>query len=194
MVVGESIYNGIQKGMTPINAARDTVSRFQTPITLAIITNIIAFTPIFFMPGEVGLFLLAIPVVTTCVFAISLVEALWILPAHLAYARRKTKTIKSSKTKKFQLMLESVRENYLIPCVQACLRNRSLVIALGLTAALGIFSWAISGRMPLALQPVFESQQVTAYFALNPGASDQQMDDTANEIEDIGYMIGIIKK
>ena len=189
VVVGESIYNGIQKGMTPINAARDTVSRFQTPITLAIITNIIAFTPIFFMPGEVGLFLLAIPVVTTCVFAISLVEALWILPAHLTYARRRTKTIKSSKTKKFQLMLESVRENYLIPYVQACLRNRSLVIALGLTAALGIFSWAISGRMPLALQPVFESQQVTAYFALNPGASDQQMDNTTNEIEDIGYEV-----
>ena len=42
VVVGESIYSGIQQGMTPLEAAQDTVTRFQTAITLAIITNIIA--------------------------------------------------------------------------------------------------------------------------------------------------------
>ena len=70
VVIGESIYSNMQTGMSPLDSAADTLSRFSTPITLAIVTNIIAFIPIFFMPGQLGLFLLAIPVVTTCVFAI----------------------------------------------------------------------------------------------------------------------------
>jgi len=187
VVVGESIYSGIQQGMTPLEAAQDTVTRFQTAITLAIITNIIAFMPIFFMPGQIGLFLLAIPVVTTCVFAMSLVEALWILPAHLAHTSYEANGVEKTNKKKLQVLLESMREKYLIPCVEVCLGNRGLVITVGLITTFVIFSWAVSGRMPLSLQPVFESQQVTASFALNPGTSEQQVDKTASEIEVMGY-------
>ena len=191
VVVGEAIYNGIQQGMTPLAAAHDTVNRFQTAITLAIVTNIIAFMPILFMPGEIGLFLLAIPIVTTCVFIVSLIEALWILPAHLAYPRHLLQPEKRTAASKKQLqrLLESFREKHLIPWAESCLSNRGLVITAGLFCALGIFCWALSGRMPISLQPVFESQNVTAYFALNPGASAQQVDDTATEIEDLGYEV-----
>ena len=189
VVVGESIYAGMQKGMTPLESAADTVSRFQAAITLAILTNIIAFTPIFFMPGEVGLFLLAIPVVTTCVFAISLLEALWILPAHLAYGKKGKEAKVSSEPKKLQVMFDRIREDYLLPYVRSCLSNRGLVIVVGLVVTFAIFSWAMSGRMPVSLQPGFESQQVTAIFALSPGASERQVDEMATDLERLGYEV-----
>ena len=188
VVVGESIYAGMQQGMTPLQAAADTVSRFQAAITLAIITNIIAFMPIFFMPGEVGLFLLAIPVVTTCVFVISLIEALWILPAHLAYGKHRV-IDRARQKKKLQLWFEVARERYLVPGVESCLANRGLVITIGLGITFAIFSWAMSGRMPLSLQPAFESQQVTANFALSPGASERQVDEMAAELEALGFVV-----
>tara|TARA_B100002003_G_scaffold12292_1_gene10557 strand:- start:235 stop:3339 length:3105 start_codon:yes stop_codon:yes gene_type:complete len=188
VVIGESIYSNMQSGMSPLDSAADTLSRFSTPITLAIATNIIAFTPIFFMPGQLGLFLLAIPVVTTCVFAISLIEALWILPAHLAYGRqRKPET--GRKQRRVQELFERLRENYFVPWTESCLTNRGLVIAVGLLIAASIVSWVASGRVPISLQPAFESEQVSAIYALNPGASDHQVDEMADEIERLGRQV-----
>ncbi len=188
VVIGESIYSNMQSGMSPLDSAADTLSRFSTPITLAIATNIIAFTPIFFMPGQLGLFLLAIPVVTTCVFAISLIEALWILPAHLAYGRqRKPET--GRKQRRVQELFERLRENYFVPWTESCLTNRGLVIAVGLLVAVSIVSWVASGRVPISLQPAFESEQVSAIYALNPGASDHQVDEMADEIERLGRQV-----
>ena len=185
VVIGESIYSGMQSGMSPIESAADTVTRFGTAITLAIVTNIIAFTPIFFMPGELGLFLLAIPIVTTCVFAVSLIEALWILPAHLAYGKKR-KPNGGSQSRWLQDHFEGVRERFFVPLAEACLANRGMVIAVGLLAAAAIVSWIVSGRVPISLQPGFESEQATAIFALNPGASDRQVDDMADEMERLG--------
>ncbi|MEM7218260.1 MAG: efflux RND transporter permease subunit [Pseudomonadota bacterium] len=185
VVIGESIYSGIEAGLLPLDAAADTLSRFSPAITLAIATNIIAFAPILFMPGELGLFLVAIPVVTACVFAMSLVEALWILPSHLAYGRYAGRTAQT-KTRWLPSRLNDFRKRRLIPALRVCLNNASLVIAIGLLVAGVVFSWAFSGRMPIALQPAFESQQVTANFALNPGASERQVDDMATGLAALG--------
>ena len=188
VVIGESIYSGMQSGMSPLDSAADTLSRFSTVVTLAIATNIIAFTPIFFMPGELGLFLLAIPVVTSCVFAISLIEALWVLPAHLAYGRER-KPDAGRKQRWVQERFERLREGYFVPWAESCLANRGLVITVGLLVAVSIVSWVASGRVPISLRPAFESEQVSAIYALNPGASDRQVDEMADEIERLGRQV-----
>ena len=181
MVIGESIYSGMQQGLSPIKAAENTLASFSSPITLAIITNIISFMPIFFMPGQLGLFLLAIPVVTTCVFVMSLIEALWILPAHLAHGDHSQ--INESKNRRVQVYFENLRDNWFMPFVETCLAQRGLVIVSGLSLTAAIFSWVVSGRMPIALQPNFESQQVHAMYSLNPGASESQVDAMAKSME-----------
>ncbi|MDP6535081.1 MAG: efflux RND transporter permease subunit [Gammaproteobacteria bacterium] len=184
MVIGESIYAGMQNGLAPIAAAENTLTSFSAPITLAIITNIIAFLPIFYMPGQLGLFLLAIPVVTTCVFIMSLVEALWILPAHLAHGNHDQ--IQSEEKRRTQVFFETLRDKSLIPFLQSCLAERGMVIIIGLSISGAIFSWVMSGRMSIALQPAFESQEVHVSYSLNPGASERQVDDMAKEIERTG--------
>ena len=188
VVIGESIYSGMQSGMSPLDSAADTLSRFSTVVTLGIATNIIAFTPIFFMPGQLGLFLLAIPVVTSCVFAISLIEALWVLPAHLAYGRER-KPDAGRKQRWVQERFERLREGYFVPWAESCLANRGLVITVGLLVAVSIVSWVASGRVPISLRPAFESEQVSAIYALNPGASDRQVDEMADEIERLGRQV-----
>lgn len=184
VVVGESVFSGIQEGKSSLEAARDTLDRFGGAITLAIVTNIVAFVPILFMPGELGLFLLAIPVVTTCVFLVSLIEALWILPSHLAYS--KLGTMSAEKPRRIQMLFERARDKYFMPCIQFALSNRAVIIFVGLTISAAIFSWILSGRIPIALQPQFESQEVHATYALTPGASQQQVDEMARNIETLG--------
>ena len=53
----------------------------------SILTNIVAFIPLMFIPGETGKVWSPLPLVVIIVFAVSLVEALYVLPAHLAHTR-----------------------------------------------------------------------------------------------------------
>ena len=185
MVIGESIYSGIQDGLSPHEAGRATLDRFSSAISLAILTNVVAFTPIFFMPGELGLFLVAIPVVTTCVFVASLIEALWILPAHLAhgegYAVRG-----GGRSRWVQQAFERFRDVRFVPAVRACIAQRGTTIAVGIGLAALVFAWVASGRVPIAMQPAFENTQVTATFALHPGAAESQVEALASRIERVG--------
>ena len=57
------------------------------PVTFSILTNIVAFVPLMFIPGETGKFWGPLPVVVIIVLSLSLIESLFILPAHLAHAR-----------------------------------------------------------------------------------------------------------
>jgi len=61
------------------------------PVTFSILTNIVTFTPLLFVPGIPGKIFKSIPIVVIIVLAISLVESLFILPAHLG--RRSDKPV-----------------------------------------------------------------------------------------------------
>jgi multidrug efflux pump subunit AcrB len=84
IVVGENIYNYLEKGMKPLDAAIRGVREMAVPVTFAIITTVAAFAPLLFVAGRMGKIMKQIPIVVIAVLLMSLVEALLILPAHLS--------------------------------------------------------------------------------------------------------------
>ena len=84
IVVGENIYEHLQQGMKPIDAAIRGVREMAIPVTFAIITSVAAFAPLLFVAGNMGKVMRQIPIVVISVLIMSLVEALLILPAHLS--------------------------------------------------------------------------------------------------------------
>jgi hypothetical protein len=89
-VVGENIYEYRGRGMSFVRAAIQGARDLLVPVTFSIVTNIVAFLPLCFIPGVMGNIWRVIPFVVITVFAISWVEALLILPCHLAHGRRKS--------------------------------------------------------------------------------------------------------
>jgi len=87
IVVGENIYEYLQRGMQPLDAAIRGAREMAVPVTFAIITTVIAFAPMLFVAGNMGKVMRQIPVVVIAVLLMSLVEALLILPAHLSGGR-----------------------------------------------------------------------------------------------------------
>ena len=83
IVVGEAIYVHRKQGKPPIQAAVDGVSEVGLPITAAVITSIVAFIPLGFVGGIMGKFIAILPLVVIAALAVSLVECLVLLPAHL---------------------------------------------------------------------------------------------------------------
>ena len=94
VVVGENIYHKREQGMRPLAASVAGAREMAIPVMVSILTNIVAFLPMFFMPGFMGKIFSMIPVIVISTFIISLFESLFILPAHLAF--KQSKEIKNS--------------------------------------------------------------------------------------------------
>jgi len=84
IVVGENIYEYLQRGMKPLDAAIRGAREMAIPVTFAILTTVVAFAPMLFVTGRMGKIMRQIPIVVIAVLIMSLVEALLILPAHLS--------------------------------------------------------------------------------------------------------------
>ena len=88
IVAGENIYEYQQQGMGFAEAAILGARDVAVPITFSILTNVVAFLPLSFIPGTMGKIWKVIPLVVITVFLISWVESLLILPGHLAHIKR----------------------------------------------------------------------------------------------------------
>ncbi len=83
VVVVEAIYYRMTRGEKVIPAAIASLREVFAPVTTSVLTTMAAFSPLMLMPGIVGKFMLVVPLVVTTALAISLIEAYWMLPAHV---------------------------------------------------------------------------------------------------------------
>ncbi|PKO72812.1 MAG: AcrB/AcrD/AcrF family protein [Betaproteobacteria bacterium HGW-Betaproteobacteria-14] len=84
VVVVEAIYYRVTRGQPVLEAAVDALREVAAPVTAAVATTMAAFLPLMLLPGIVGKFMFVIPAVVTLALAMSLVEAYWMLPAHVS--------------------------------------------------------------------------------------------------------------
>ncbi len=88
VVVGENIYHCRSRGMGFLDAAIHGAKSIAVPVFFSVITNMVTFMPIMFIPGVLGKMFKTIPLVVVAVFGVSLIESLFILPAHLSHRNR----------------------------------------------------------------------------------------------------------
>jgi multidrug efflux pump subunit AcrB len=83
IVVAENIWRFREMGKAPLDAAVDGTFSVAKPVITTIVTTALAFVPMFFMSGMLGDFIFVIPLVVVIALAVSLLETLFIMPAHL---------------------------------------------------------------------------------------------------------------
>ncbi|PIQ86701.1 MAG: MFS transporter [Candidatus Omnitrophica bacterium CG11_big_fil_rev_8_21_14_0_20_45_26] len=84
IVISENVYRHMESGKSPKQAAVDGTMEVALPVISTVLTTIAAFIPLFFMTGIMGKFIRCIPVVVVAALSASLIEALFVLPSHLA--------------------------------------------------------------------------------------------------------------
>ena len=85
IVVGEGVAAQHEAGNTGIAGAIAGARAVVGPVVIGVLTTMIAFSPLLFVPGIVGQMLGTVPLVVIAVLAVSLFEAFMVLPAHLAH-------------------------------------------------------------------------------------------------------------
>lgn len=174
IVVGENIFTNRRKGMSHLKAAVTGVREMSVPVTFAIITNVVAFFPLLYIEGIMGKIARQVPLVVITAFIISLVEALFILPAHLAHSNNKKGKGLSGIIHRRQAaisgFIEKLINNIYGPFLRFAIRNRYATVAAALAMLVATGGFLAGGHIAFTFSPATESDDVEATIELAYGA------------------------
>jgi multidrug efflux pump subunit AcrB len=175
IVVGENVYKYRSLGYSFMKAAVLGAREVSMPVTFSIITNVVTFLPLYFVPGIPGQIFRAIPVVVITVILISLIESLFVLPAHLGHQRQRNARgpmawVISGQQRFSNWFARMIRKVY-GPVVATALRNRYLTLSIAVAILLLMLAHVRSGRMGMALFERIESDFAQATAVLPYGSA-----------------------
>ncbi|MDF1666099.1 MAG: efflux RND transporter permease subunit, partial [Planctomycetota bacterium] len=180
IVVGENIFNKRQEGMPYLEAAIRGAREVATPVTFSILTTVAAFSPLFFVPGFSGKLFRLIPSIVVAVLGISLLESLFVLPAHLAHIKDK-ETGFFARINKFQSFFSNGMlwfiETVYQPVLRAALNQRYLTIAIGLAILIVSGGLIGGGRIKFTFFPKIEADVVSVYIELPFAVTSKQTEE-----------------
>jgi multidrug efflux pump subunit AcrB len=181
--IGEAVHRYRSEGKSRMEAAILGVKEVAVPVTFAIVTIMIAYAPMLFVPGVAGKFFRQIPIVVIGVLFISLLESLFILPAHLAHSKESRGGVLrwiDRQQAKIGRFLEWAIERFYVPLVAAATRRRYLTLALSFTLLFSTCGLVAGGHVKQTFMPEIESDTITFEARLPFGTSVER----TRELED----------
>jgi multidrug efflux pump subunit AcrB len=193
IVVGENVYFYRQQGMPKLEAAVNGARDIAMPVTFSVLTNMVTFMPLFFVPGFMGKIFKEIPAVVITVFFISLIESLFILPAHLSHKGKRREGRFLPKLHDWQqrfsaFFIRLVHTRY-GPFLSFVLRWRYVSFSVGLMILLLAFGFIKSGRMGFELFPKIESDYAAVTANLPFGTSVKRTLEVQQKLVQAGQIV-----
>ncbi|GAU07669.1 efflux RND transporter permease subunit [Desulfoplanes formicivorans] len=194
IVVGENVYNYHQKGMSFLDAAIQGAREIAMPVTFSVLTNVVTFMPMYFVPGVMGKVFRQIPLVVVSVFAVSLVESLLVLPAHLGHQRDRRRSgitgwMHGMQQRFSKWFIHVVKTKY-GPFLDLTLKYRYLTMSVGVAILLVTVGYVQSGRMGLTLFPKIEADYAKVTAVLPYGTAVEKTKEIQKILVDAGREVG----
>ncbi|WP_405576371.1 efflux RND transporter permease subunit [Winogradskyella sp. Asnod2-B02-A] len=203
IVIAENIYQHYEKGKKPIQAAIDGTMEVIPPVVSAIITTLLAFSLFFFLDSRIGEFFSEVAVIVILTLVVSLVEALIILPAHLAHSKalRAKKTDENpSKIKQFFSFMRFINQggdrfmSFLRDRVYTPILNRVLkykLFSLGVFVALLVLTFGSlgGGIIGVTLFPRVASDAANIELVMPAGTNVKITDSIISMIEEKAFIV-----
>ena len=186
IIIGDSIHSQQSQGKTSsLNSAIAGVREVAVPVTLAVLVALVAFLPGLFLSGWVGQMMRPICVVMILTLVFSLVEAMLILPAHLATAAPLSTTPSRLERLRTRLNqgLATFVERYYRPFLTLALEWRYLTISCFLLLLLISGALVGSDRIRQSLQPDVTRDSFWVNLTVPIGAPYSEISTLAKQVE-----------
>ena len=138
VVVGESIAtqreNGLQGSQAAIAGARTVAA----PVTVGVLTTMIAFVPLAFTYGGAGQLLNTMPLIIFLVLSVSLIEAFLILPAHLSHSSPWSRPPLTGIQASMRDRLNKLRDQWVVGAIASAVRRPYLTIATSIVLVVAV--------------------------------------------------------
>ncbi|SNR16352.1 efflux RND transporter permease subunit [Tenacibaculum jejuense] len=184
IVISENIYHHFEQGKNPIRAAIDGTMEVVPPIISAITTTVLAFSVFFFLDGNIGEFFGEVATVVALTLILSLVEALIILPAHVAHSKSLDRNQKLYKFNKYaEDVMDFMRDKIYAPALRFVL-NYKLIGLIIPFALLLITTGAFKGGIIRGtFFPSIASDRVSVNLTMPQGTNEKITDSIISVVE-----------
>ncbi len=185
IIVGESIHNRIEEdGVGGPDAAIMGTQLVIKPVFFAVLTTIIAFAPWLFVGGGVAQFTRQISLTITYALIFSLVEAFFILPAHLSHLKPQNKSgVYYRMQRIFSEGIVDFARNVYQPLIKTALRFRYFTVASFLVAFAFAFALLAQGWIGFKFMPEIQGTFISLNVRLPEGSSFNRTMQIYDEVE-----------
>ena len=187
IVVGENVFKKREQGMPPLEAAIQGTIEVGTPVIFAVLTTVAAFAPLLMGSGMMGKLMRNIPMVVILVLLGSLLESLFILPAHLARSKHKDIQNGKGKDKFTSRILKRMINGPYRRMVILCARWRYAVVAFGICLVLLAVGTYTGGWLKFTLFPKVESDVVQVAVNMAVGTTVERTTEVVSHLEQAAF-------
>lgn len=190
IVIAENIYHHYELGKSPIEAAIDGTLEVMPAIVSAILTTIVAFSTFFFLDGRIGEYFGEVAVIVVLTLSVSLIEALIILPSHVAHSRALTKAQKSYGFNRWaDRIMSYMRDRLYTPYLRYFMKNRLLGFAIPITILILTLGAIGGGIIKFTFFPQVASDRVIVTLKMPQGTNEMITDSIISEIEEKAWLL-----
>jgi multidrug efflux pump subunit AcrB len=185
IIIGENIFQEQEKGLPPLEAAKTGAIEVGRPVIFSVLTTMVAFAPLMMGGGMMGKLLRNIPLVVIVVLFGSLVESLFILPAHLSRSKQ-SRLIHNGKMKEKRTtrwLKEFISGPY-ARAVSFCTRWRYATVALGIALLLVIAGMVQGGIVKFTFFPKVESDTLECSLTMPAGTPVERTIEVVRHLEE----------
>lgn len=179
IVIGENVYAHRQKGEPIRQAAVRGTLEVAGPVVFSVLTSIAAFIPLLAVEGIMGKFIKVIPLVVISVLSISLVESIFVLPAHLSQGKKRPLAAGffgavERLRQKFGQSLDRFIQGPYRRLLRWSLHNRYTTLAIGLFILLVSLGLVGGGIIKFRFMPTVESDIIRVSLEMPQGTPVEQ--------------------
>lgn len=194
IVVGESIYAERERGRFGTEAAVRGTRRIKGLVVFAVLTTVVAFSPLLFLPGIGGKFIKAIPVIVISVLLFSLIESLLVLPNHLSHSRAgggaprfRAGRLLARGRRRIAGGMARFTEGPLDRMLRFAVDRPQVVVAGSLASLILCVGMMLSGIVKVEYFPATEADVVRANLEMPAGTPGERTAAAARELEAAGH-------
>jgi len=123
IVIAENIYQKYESGYPPYKAALEGSMEVIPAVISAVLTTVVAFSAFFFLDGRIGDIFREMAIVVIFSLLFSLVEGIFILPAHIAHSKAMSKGGDKNKfNRKLDDLLIKFKKTFYLPVLHKAIR------------------------------------------------------------------------
>jgi multidrug efflux pump subunit AcrB len=205
IVIAENIYQHFEKGKPRIQAAIDGTMEVLPAILSAVITTVLAFSSILFLDGRIGDVFREVSIIVILTLVVSLIEALIILPAHIAHSKALLNIPKKERKKKKGIdkifltlrkyneygdrFMRYLRDTLYSPVLKFALRQRFITFSILLAILILTIGAFKGGIIKSAFFPNLESDRISITLVMPEGTNPRVTDSIITMVENASWRI-----
>ena len=188
VIVGENIHLEYERGRTGTDAAITGAYLVSKPVFFAVITTMIAFLPWLFLDSWQVQFVRNISFIVLFALAFSLIEAFFILPAHLSNLKPYAPKSRFSKIqRRFAQGIVNFGKTKYMPVLVSALRRRYTAVACFVSILIIVMSISSSNWLTRSFLPNVEDDEMTIAISIPSGSPFSRTIEIGKKVEDAGY-------